>query len=148
MPNLDALGMFSPTTAGESVTATAASANVVPLSANRDLGQGEPIKLVFQVMEAFTDSSSDSTVTVTVEVCDDPAFGSGVVTAQTIGVFAALSAIGTKLEAFLQPGLYTKLYMRAKYTVANGSLTTGKILGFVTDEFNKSQNFPVGTSVL
>lgn len=143
---LDILNLFQPSTAGQAVTATAPSTSVIPLTVARDIGRGEPVKLECLVTEAFTDSSSDSTITVTIETDDDETFGSPTV-AQTVGTFAALSAVGTKLEAFLQPGKINEKFMRLKYTVANGSLTTGKISSQIVDSFNKGNDFPIGSTI-
>lgn len=143
---LDALNMFQPSTAGQTVTATAVSTSVIPLTVARDIGRGEPVKIECIVTEAFTDSGSDTTVTVTIETDDDEAFGSALV-AQTIGTFSALSAIGTKLEAYLQPGKINEKFMRLRYTIANGSLTTGKIASQIVDGFNKGNDYPIGNSI-
>lgn len=144
---LDLLNLFQPNTTGQAITATAASSSVIPLSVFRDIGRGNPVKLECLVLEAFTDGSSDSTVTVTLEQDDDEAFGT-VTTAQTIGVFGALSAVGTKLEALIQPGAVTKKFIRLKYTVANGNLTTGKIFSAIVDSHNQGNNYPVGSPAI
>lgn len=139
----DALNLLSADTTGQAVTATAASTNSFDLKAHRDLGTGTPLYAVFQVTEAFTDAGSDSTVAVTLETDDDLAFGSATV-AQTVGTFAALSAVGTTLVAALQPGQIDESYLRAKYTVAGGNLSTGKIVGFITDNIQKWKAYATG----
>jgi len=74
------------------------------------------------VTTAFTDSSSNSTMTVTLETKNA---GGSYATALTLGTFAALSAAGTRLIARIPEGVLTKSYAQLKYTVANGDLTTG-----------------------
>jgi hypothetical protein len=106
----------------QAITAAAASTNLIDLGANRNLGVGEDLYVHVNVDVAFTDASSDSTLTVTVETDDNEAFSSPT-TAQTIGTFPALSAIG----ASLQPDAIVERYMRLKYTPNNGSLSTGSV---------------------
>lgn len=110
----------------QAVTASAASTNIYDASAARNLGVGKPIYAVARVATAFTDAGSDSTVTVKLEADDDSAFGS-VDATQTLGTFAALSAVGTRLIAAIQPDILNKRYFRGYYTLANGNLSTGAI---------------------
>lgn len=115
----------------QAITASAASTNQLDLLALRDIGVGQDIYFVALVAVAFTDASSDSTVAVTLETDSDPAFGTPTLAVQTIGTFAALSAIGSRLVAKLQPLAIFERYMRVYYTVANGNLTTGSITSFL-----------------
>jgi hypothetical protein len=104
---------------------TEAGTDYIDLGSNRNLGVGEDLYFYAIVTVAFTDSGSDSTMTLSLETDDNTAFSSAT-TAQTIGTFAALAAIGTRLVAKLQPDVIVERYLRLKYTVANGNLTTGK----------------------
>ena len=127
---LDAQNLFDD--AAEHLT-TEASDNIVDLGEDRDLGTGENLYLVAIVDVAFTDVGSDSTMTLEIEVDDNEGFSSPTV-AQTIGTFAALSAVGSRLAVRLQPDVITERYMRVKYTVANGDLTAGSFtVGIVKD---------------
>jgi len=135
---LDAQNLFDDS--AEHLT-TEASTNLIDLGEDRDLGAGEDIYLVALVDVAFTDGSSNSTMTLTLETDDNASFTSAA-TAQTIGTFAALSAIGTKLIAKLQPDKITERYLRVKYTVANGDLTTGKFTTFLTKDVENHKVFP------
>lgn len=114
----------------QAITASAASTNQVDLKAIRDIGTGQDIYFVAQVDVAFTDGTSDSTVTVALQTDDNSAFSSAT-TVQTVGTFAALSAIGTRLVAKLQPLAFVERYLQAYYTVANGNLTTGSITSYL-----------------
>ena len=116
---------------------TGASTNIIDHGIARDLGTGEDIYIVAVVTTAFTDAGSDSTMTLTLETDNDVAFGSPTTAAQTLGVFAALSAVGTILIAKLQPGALNEQYSRVKYTVANGDLTTGKFTVALTKDIQK-----------
>lgn len=128
---LDAQNLFDDN--AEHLT-TEASDNYIDLKAtNRDLGAGENIYVVAIVDTAFTDGSSNSTMTLTLETDDNTSFSSAT-TAQTLGTFAALSAAGSKLIARLQPGQITERYLRVKYTVANGDLSTGKFTVFLAKD--------------
>ena len=119
---LDAQLLFSD---AQAVTATAASTNLIDLfSVQPRIGDGQELYIQVSVDVAFTDASSNSTITVTVEQDDNAAFSSAA-TVQTIGTFAALTAAGSRLVARLSPLAYTERYIRLMYTTANGDLTTG-----------------------
>nr|DAL05343.1 MAG TPA: major capsid protein [Caudoviricetes sp.] len=125
---------------------TEASANLVDLGAIRNLGVGENVYFVILVDTAFTDGSSNSTMTITLETDDNEAFNSAT-TAQTVGVFAALTAAGTRLIARLQPNAINERYMRVKYTVANGDLSTGKFTSFLTLNLDAFTAYPDGITI-
>lgn len=118
---------------------TEASTDYLDLGINRNIGVGENLYFVAVVTTAFTDAGSDSTMTLTLEVDDNTSFSSPT-TAMTIGTFAALSAIGSRLVARLQPDTIVERYMRVKYTVAGGNLTTGS---FSTSIVHDIQAFTV-----
>ena len=110
---------------------TEAGTDYIDLGSNRNLGVGEPLYVFAIVTTAFTDASSNSTMTLSLETDDNTSFSSAT-TAQTLGTFAALSAIGTRLVARLQPDVIIERYLRMKYTVANGDLSTGKFVAGLT----------------
>jgi hypothetical protein len=128
----------------QAVTATADSESVVDLGVERDIGRGENLFLVVMLTEAMTDAGSDSTVTVTLQT--DDALSAGALasanTLETLGVFAALSAAGTRLVRKLQPGLAYEQYLGVKYTVANGNLSTGKFTAFLCKDVNLDKVYP------
>lgn len=128
------------------ILTTGASADYVDLGQNRNIGVGEDLYFVSIVSVAFTDASSNSTMTLTIEGDDSAGFGSAV-TLQTIGTFAALSAIGTRLAAKLQPDVYTKRYIRVKYTVANGDLSTGKFKSFIVKDLQAFTAYADGITI-
>ena len=110
------------------------------------MGAGETIYFVIQVDTAFTDSSSNSTMAITLETDDNASFSSAT-TAQTIGTFAALAAAGTRLIAKLQPSAINERYLRVKYTVANGDLSTGKFTAFLTKDIDAFTAYPDGITI-
>lgn len=126
----------------QAITASAASTNYIDLGLNRNVGVGEALYVGFVVTTAFTDSGSDSTVTVSLETDDNTSFSSPA-TAQTVGTFAALSAAGSRLVVRLQVDKIVERYLQARYAVTNGNLTTGAITSFLThdiDAFNAYAN--------
>jgi len=125
---------------------TEASDNLIDLGGARDLGVGEEIYFVIQVDTAFTDASSNSTMTITLETDDNAAFSSAT-TGQTIGTFAALAVAGTRLVAKLQPEVINERFLRVKYTVANGNLSTGKFTAFLTKDLQAYTSYPDGITI-
>lgn len=140
---IDAYTRFSN---AQAITSNAGSTNVVDLNAVRDIAVGQPLYVVCQVTTAFTDSSSNSTVTVTVEDDNNSGFSSAATALQTIGVFAALSAVGTQLIVPLQLGVITQRFIRLKYTLANGNLSAGAVSAFLTPDPQKWQAYAKGYS--
>lgn len=115
----------------QAVTATANATNSIDLQTVRDIGHGEELSVVAQCVADMTDAASDSTVTVTLVTSDAANLGSPT-TLATVGVFAAGSKAGTKVQYKLPVGLAYKQYIGVAYTVANGDLTTGKFTSFLT----------------
>lgn len=142
---LDAENLFS---SAQAITASAASTNIIDLSQVRDIGVGEDIYVVALVTTAFTDTGGDSTVAVTLETDDNEAFSSPALAVQTLGTFGASAAAGSKLVAKLQPGAIVQRYMRAYYTVAGGSLTTGAISCFLTLDIEAARIYPNNQPIL
>lgn len=128
----DAHALFS---SEQALTASAASTNLMDLGAGRRIGTGQDLYCVVQVTTAFTDAGSDSTITVTIQQDTTAAFSSAT-TIQTIGTFAALSAVGSQLIVKLQPEVQTEQYIRLYYTAANGDLTTGAVTAFLTTDID------------
>lgn len=125
----------------QAVTATAGSTNVIdtgPLfsgNLGRNLGVGERMFVAVTVDVAMSDAGSDSTITVTLETDDNAAFSSAA-TVGTLGVFSALSAVGTAIFAGLPPGnaVPYERYIRLMYTAANGNLTTGSFTASIVKD--------------
>jgi hypothetical protein len=131
----------------QAITASAASDNLVDLGATQvDLGVGEPLYLVVNVTTAFTDAGSDSTVLVEIEQDTTAAFSSATAV-QTVGTFAALSAVGDKKIARLAPLAITEQFIRLQYTVANGNLTTGALDAQIVTQAQLDDVYPSGYTV-
>ena len=131
---LDAQLLFSD---AQAVTAAAGSDNTIDLTAVRDIGTGEPLYIVVVVDVAFTDGSSDSTLTVALEGDSTTTFTPDAT--RDLFTFAALSAAGTVRYSPLVPGGAPEQYryIRLKYTPANGNLTTGSLTAFITRDIQK-----------
>ena len=125
----------------QAITATAVSTDHMNLRAVRDLFVGSTLWLINLVTVAFTDAGSDSTVTVTMESDDAAAFPSATVV-QSFGTFAALAAIGARLQVPIAPFLVDEQFIRLRYTVANGNLTTGSITSWITDSPDLYTQYP------
>ena len=141
---VDAQAEFSDS---QAVTATAASTNIKDLkSVLNDLGSGEVLYFSSNLTVAMTDTGSDSTMAVTLEMDDNEGFTSPTAV-QTIGTYLATSAAGTKLEAQLQVGQLTERFLRVKYTITGGDLTTGSVDAFLTKDINSFRAYANGFSI-
>ena len=141
---LDAHNLFSD---AQAVTAAAASDNYYNMGlAGRKIGVGEPLFIVVQCDVAMTDGSSDSTLAVTLQQDDNTSFTSAT-DVQTIGTFAATSAIGTRIVAPINPGVVTEQYVRLYYTPANGNLSTGSFTAFITHDIDAYNAFEAGFTI-
>lgn len=141
---VDAHNLFSD---AQAVTAAAASTNLIDLGVSlRNMGVGTPIYIVSQVDVAFTDSSSNSTLAVTLEQDTAAAFSS-TTSIQTVGTFAALAAIGARLVAAISIDVITEQFVRLYYTPANGNLSTGSVTSFLTDHVQAYTSYADGVTI-
>lgn len=131
----------------QAVTATALSTNVLDLfsvlagggtkispNARIDVGDADHLYLVVQTNTAITDTSSDATLTVTLESADDAGITTNIVTHFSTGAlaFATYASQGTQIVKMRLPkGLYRR-YLAVRYTVAAGPFLTGAIDAFLT----------------
>lgn len=148
---LDTQTMFSNK---QAVTASAASTSYIDLGAapfatmtTAPVGVGEEVFVECLCTTAMTDSSSDSTVAVTIEVADDSSFSTNLTTILALGTFAATSAAKTKLVTRLPMGVSYRRYMRAYYTVAGGNLTTGSFSTFLAKNVQSNTSYPAGYTI-
>ena len=120
----------------QAVTSTAIS-NVMDLgddNTTRDIGAGEPVYLIVSTQTTATDTSSDATLTISLE--SDSAVGldsSATVHYTTAALaFAAYATAGTTLVAIRLPSGSYERYLGVRFTVASGPLTAGKFDAFLT----------------
>lgn len=127
---------------GQAVTSTAISTNVIDLGSTntlKDIGAGESVYLVVQTIVAATDTSSDATLTVSLESDSTENLATSATVHFTTGAlaFAAFSPAGTVLAAVRLPvGSYER-YLGVRYTVASGPLTAGNFDAFLTKDYGK-----------
>lgn len=120
----------------QAITASAASTNIIDLAAagvpygatnavRRDIGIGTNIPLVALVTETFNNLTS---LSIALQVDDDPAFGSPTTVATGPAVPAADLTVGRQLPFPSEiPEGVSERFMRFNYTVVGAAPTTGKI---------------------
>lgn len=135
---IDSLNLFSD---AQAITAAAGSTNTIDLSAVRDIGTGTPLHVVIAVDVAFTDGSSDSTLTVALEGDSTTSFTPDAT--QDLVTIPALAAAGNKYIVTLSPGSapLQYRYIRLKYTPNNGDLTTGSVTAFIAMDVDKYTSY-------
>ena len=122
---------------GQAVTSTAISTNVVSLAddnTTRDIGAGGQLYLVVQTRTEATDTSSDATLTVTLESAENEALSTNPVVHYSTGAlaFADFSPAGSVLACVALPSDDYKDFLGVRYTVASGPLTAGNFDAFLT----------------
>lgn len=127
----------------QAVTATAISTNVIDRISNSsgknalaDIGTGQDVYLVVITQTAATDTSSDATLTVTLESDSTADLATSATVHFTTGAlaFAAFSPAGTTLAAVKLPQGEYERYLGVRYTVASGPLTAGNFDAFLTTD--------------
>jgi hypothetical protein len=121
----------------QAITAAAGSTNTYDQGVGRDLGTGEPLFIVLEVTTAFTDSGSNSTLTVALEGDSTESFTPD--GTQDLITIPALAAVGDKFFVRLHPGMtpMNYRYLRLKYTPNNGDLTTGSLNASIVKDIQK-----------
>lgn len=140
---MDALWVFSD---AQAITSAAASDSYKNLEAAIDMGAGHELWMVSVVDVAFTDGSSNSTLTVAAETDDSGSFGTAT-TAQTLYTIPALAAVGDTFSARLSPFTTPEQYLRIKYTPNNGDLSTGSVTTFLTTNAQVFRKYAKGYTV-
>lgn len=136
----------------QAVTSTAISENVIDtltfgsaaatlgtyttVNTTQDLGQSnEPLFLVVQTAVQATDTSSDATLTITLESDDNVGLSSPTVHYSSGAIaFANFATAGTRLVTVALPHGNYERYVGIRYTVANGPLTAGQFDAFLTTD--------------
>ena len=150
----------------QAVTSTAISENVVDIlttgaaaatlgtyvvgNTTQDLGQSnEPLFLVVQTAVQATDTSSDATLTITLESDGNAGLSSPTVHYSSGAIaFANFAAAGTRLVTVALPHGNYERYVGIRYTVASGPLTAGQFDAFLTtDPAGVRRTYATGFSV-
>jgi hypothetical protein len=143
----------------QAVTSTAISTNVIDTApqgngvntnTTRDLGNGEDLYLVVITQTAATDTSSDATLTVTLESDSTEDLATSATTHFSTGAlaFAAFSPAGTVLAKVKLPAGSYERYVGVRYTVASGPLTAGKFDAFLTNGVDAPRNYVAGSTIV
>lgn len=143
MAILDVTNLFSD---AQVITASAASTNYLDRGANGvpatrgatalkyNLGAGEEVPLLVQVVEAFNTLTS---LTIALETDDNAAFASPKVIASYVVPLASL-VLGYRLPLQFIPTGVDERYVRLNYTVTGTAPTLGKITAGITLGENQS----------
>lgn len=120
----------------QAITASAASTNIIDLGpirsgAVRDIGKGKHIPLLVQVTQQFA-AAGAGTLTVTLEVDDNSAFGSPKVVWTSPALALATLKPGFVIIPEYIPRGTDEQFLRLNYTVATGPMTAGKVTAGVT----------------
>jgi hypothetical protein len=106
----------------QAVTASTASTDVVDLGPNRDVGAGEPIQVLIQIVEAFNNLD---TLGVSLQTSATENFASPTtLTAATLPLSGL--TVGARFPITTVPGGALR-YLRLYYTVAGTNPSTGRI---------------------
>lgn len=121
----------------QAITAAAASTNSIDLGAVRDIGTGEPLYVAVVVTTAFTDTGSNSSLTVSLEGDSTTTFTPD--GTQDLFSIPAVSAAGTVRYARLDPGAapLQYRYIQLKYTPVNGDLSTGAVSAYLVKDIQQ-----------
>lgn len=152
---VDSQNLFSD---AQAVTSTAISTNVIDLIGNtaylndggttfpnttRDVGTGNDLYLVIQTQTTCTDTSSDATVTFTLESDSTADLATSATVHLSTGAlaFATYATAGTVVVASKLPAGSYERYLGVRYTVASGPLTAGKFDAFLTTDIQKYTSY-------
>lgn len=122
----------------QAIVATAASTNTIDNGAagtaygaqaaqSRDIGPGEPVPVILQVVETFNNLTS---LQIDLETDDNSGFSSAKVLASETLLLADLVA-GKQVSMLYMPQNVER-YVRVNYTVVGTAPTTGKVTAGVT----------------
>lgn len=112
----------------QTLTADAASEDIIDLGVARDIGVGKPVPIVIQVTQTFTGTSP--TLQAALEVDDNSAFSSAKVVVTT-GTLTD-PVVGDRLNLNYVPEGTNERYVRLNYTVG-GTSPSGKVTAGVVD---------------
>jgi hypothetical protein len=120
------------------------STNVIDLGGARDIGAGENIYAVVDVITATTGAGDTCLVQV---VTDDNADLNSPTVTQTIGQFGANSAAGSRIIARLSP-VTLERYIAIKYTAnGDGALETGAFSAYLVSEVDYQRYYAKGSLI-
>lgn len=113
----------------QSLAASAASTDIIDHGATRNLGEGEPMCIVYVVTTALDGTSGDETYSAQLQTDDNSGFAS----AASVGPAVSLprsSAAGTHFIQPLPKNVTVERYTRINYTVA-GTTPSGNVSAYL-----------------
>lgn len=138
MPLVDVLEMFSN---AQAITAAAASTSYKDLSLARDIGIGQELFVQVTVDTAFTDSGSNSTLSVDIQYDSSTTFTPD--DTQLGIIIPALAAAGSTYYFRVNPMKATMYrYMQLYYTPNNGDLSAGAVSAYLVMSVQKNVSYP------
>lgn len=126
MALLDELGLFSDE---QVITVDARSTNIIDLGVAKDIGPGNPVHILIQVVEAFDNLTN---LKVGLETDDNEAFASATELASETRLLADIDAIGDKFNILYWP-TGNERYISLYYDVTGTEPTVGKITASIVD---------------
>lgn len=127
----------------QAVTASAASTNIIDLSAYRNVGVGKDIEAALFVDEAAT-AAGAATVQFGIETDDNAGFSSATQLYLSPAIPKASIVPGFNPFAGLKLPAGVERYLRFYYTVATGPLTAGKFTGGLILASDQWRAYPNG----
>ena len=121
---IDAQNLFSD---AQALTTTAASTNLVDLSADRDIGKGEPMVVVLSLDVATDGTTGDETYSVDLETDDNASFSSPAVLSTT----AVARSLAAGTQFVIAVPATNERYLRLNYTLG-GTTPTATVTAFLT----------------
>lgn len=120
------------------------STNVVDLGVARDIGTGEEMYVVVNVVTATTGAGDTCLVEL---VTDDNAEMTSPTVVERIGSFGANSAAGSRIIAKINPATFER-YIAVRYTAdGSGALETGAFDAFLTKDVDSLKTYAKGYTI-
>lgn len=139
---LDTQNLFSD---GQAITASAASADIIDLGADADIGPGNEVHVFASIVEAFDNLTS---LQIDFETSDTDDFASPELLVSTGAVALANLGVGARPLATRVPH-GAKRFLRMNYTVAGTAPTVGKVTaGLLINEAEKNTHYPDNSPIL
>lgn len=136
--------------AGQAVTGTANSTNIVDLSLARDIGEGEDLYVQFTVMTTFTSQNNASTLTPTIVVsaAENLSTPTTIATAGTIALGSLVAGSTPSIPGYsfavrLNPQIASLglRYLGAIYTVGTANFSAGAITADIVTNIQDGKKF-------
>lgn len=129
--------------AGQAVTGTANSTNIVDLSLARDIGEGEDLYVQFTVMTTFTSQNNASTLTPTIVVsaAENLSTPTTIATAGTIALGSLVAGYSFAVRLNPQIASLGLRYLGAIYTVGTANFSAGAITADIVTNIQDGKKF-------